>query len=249
MSTFGTKNHATVPACFWSLFEDCWYCHTFPNQKCGCISILVCRNMKHATATAFWLKIVGCVCCFSSFFLKLPGASWPWPGCSQQPSRSLQQLSWWHPFWRLPGQRAAWVPGSPQRWCHHDNCCNDLEGCWLQPGQGQLAPGSLKNKRRTPTNKTNTFQQKCSSSRMFHVSAYQNANTLAFSKMLIHSHFWFGKVWPYQQCSKIPPPKKNAGTVAVLFQMWTCISTFKAQTQKVCQFHQFGRVNAGKCDS
>ena len=144
----------------------------------------------------------------SFLLLRLPGSSWPWPGFSQQPSRPLQQLSWWHPFWRLPGQRAAWVPGSPQRWCHHDNCCNDLEGCWLQPGQGQLAPGSFKKNEEKQQTQPTIFSQNAVAVACFMFRHTKMLIHSHFSKMLIHSHFWFGKVWPYQQCSKIPPHKK-----------------------------------------
>ena len=84
---------------------------------------------------------------------------------------------------------------------------------------------------------------------MLHVSAYQNADTLAFFENADTLAFLIWKSVTVPAVFKDTPKKTNAGTVAVLFQMWTCISTFKAQTQKVCQFHQFGRVNAGKCDS
>ena len=43
--------------------------------------------MKHATATAFWLKIVGCVCCFSSFFFISSQAQ---AGLGQAVANSLQ---------------------------------------------------------------------------------------------------------------------------------------------------------------
>ena len=46
--------------------------------------------------------------------------------------------------------------------------------------KARLRLGASKEKRRKTTNTTNTFQPKCSSSRMLHVSAYQNADTVAF---------------------------------------------------------------------
>ena len=48
--------------------------------------------------------------------------------------------------------------------------------------KARLRLGASKEKRRKTTNTTNTFQPKCSSSRMLHVSASQNADTLAFFK-------------------------------------------------------------------
>ena len=103
--------------------------------------------MKHATATAFWLKSVGCVCVVVLCFLSSSQAQ---AGLGQAVANSLQDhYNSYHDdtlFWRLPGTQAALGPGSLQKGCYHDNCCNGLEGCWLKPGQGQLEPGSLKKK-------------------------------------------------------------------------------------------------------
>ena len=171
MSTFGTK-----PPQYQHFFLGGVSLNT-----AGTVTLFQIKNasvsafLKNASVLAFWYaetwnmrlllhfgwKLLVVFVAFLRFF-KLPGASWPWPGCSQQPSRSLQQLSWWHHLWGLPGTQAALCPGSLQKGCHHDNCCNGLEGCWLKPGQGQLEPGSLK---KNPT--------KCSKSRIFQRSPFR----------------------------------------------------------------------------